>query len=112
MPSLHARTRRLSGRSRPLRAFAAWACLPDSSHYGLGGPVTNIMAAKTRKTTKAKKAAVSEKLRAMVEDVERWPLSEQLLKTLDELDDGPGAESSADKPAPAATPKGKRRKKT
>lgn len=110
MPSLHARSRRL--RSRPLRAFAAWACLPESSQYGLGGPVTSIMAAKTRKTTKAKKAAVSEKLRAMVEDVERWPLSEQLIKALDELGDGPGAEASEDEPARAVTPKRTKKKKT
>jgi uncharacterized Ntn-hydrolase superfamily protein len=57
------------------------------------------MAAKKRRTTKTGKAAVTAKLRAMVEDVERWPLSDRLLKAIEELEDTggdvPGSQSDA-----------------
>ena len=45
------------------------------------------MAAKQRKISPAEKASVSAKLQEMVQDVERWPLSEQLLKVLDQIED-------------------------
>ncbi|HEY9216639.1 MAG TPA: hypothetical protein VIO94_01215 [Phenylobacterium sp.] len=59
--------------------------------------MTDVMAAK-KTTTKGKKAAVSAKLRAMVEDVERWPLPTSLLQMLDEMD---AAEAPADPKAAA-----------
>lgn len=65
------------------------------------------MAAKKRKSTKAKKAAVSQKLRAMVEDVERWPLSDQLIKALDELEGAPDAGLEPEPPPAERPPKKK-----
>ena len=68
--------------------------------------MTSIMAAKKRKITKSGKAAVTAKLRAMVEDVERWPLSDQLLKAIEELDDT-SSEGAPPTDDPAPTPKKK-----
>lgn len=97
---LYGRGRKPPPRTRSVRAFAAWAALSESSQYGSGGPVTSIMAAKKRRTTKAAKTAVTDKLRAMVRDVEHWPLSEQLLATLESLDDIPGDEPPPPELAP------------
>lgn len=107
---LHVRMRRFSGRSRPLRGFAGWAGPPESSQYGLGAPVANIMAAKSRKNTKARKAAVTDKLRAMVQDVGRWPLSDQLMRTLDALDEGSEACAAPADSEPSPTAKTPRKK--
>ena len=97
--SLHGRVRRLLPRSRPLRGFAAWAELAESSQSELGATVTHIVATSKRKSSKPRKAAVTAKLRDMVQDVERWPLSDQLLRALEELEDGP----EGDDPPPAST---------
>lgn len=72
---------------RPLRAVTPWASSADLTKVAEGMLATRVMAAKQRKISPAEKASVSAKLQAMVQDVERWPLSEQLLKVLDQLED-------------------------
>jgi hypothetical protein len=66
----------------------SWAATPESREVSGGGPVTDVMAAKNsaKSPSKAQTAAVSARLRAMVEDVERWPLPDSLLKVIDELE--------------------------
>jgi hypothetical protein len=89
------RTRRLSARGRPLRAFAAWASLTDSSQDGHAIAASSYLTVKKRKSSSAEKAAATARLRAMVQDVERWPLSEQLLKTIALLEDEAEADPNA-----------------
>lgn len=55
------------------------------------------MAAKKRKSSETSKAAVSAKLRAMVEDVAHWPMSDQLLRAIEDLEAAP---EDAAPPAP------------
>lgn len=79
--ALPARTRRLSARPRRLRAVGSWAGADLANH-----PLPGLMpSAGSRKTTRADRAAVSVSLRAMVQAVERWPLSPQLTVAIDQL---------------------------
>lgn len=76
-----------------LRGLDHWAQTPESRDPKLGGPVTDVMAAKKKETapSRAQVAAVSARLRAMVDDVERWPLPETLLRVIEDLDAPPVA---------------------
>ena len=71
-----------------LRELDHWAQTPESRDPKRGGPVTDVMSAKKSdiSPSRAQMAAVSARLRAMVEDVERWPLPESLLQVIEELD--------------------------
>ena len=84
-----------------LRGYALWPAHPESRDLDLGGAMAGVMASKKhiKPPAPSKEAVVSARLRAMVEDVERWPVPEALLHVVENLE-----ELSAQEPVRPAKP--------
>jgi hypothetical protein len=90
-----AHARRGSSRGRPLRAFAAWASPPPASQDTCSSAQSAAPVKPPKPSRAARSAAAAARLRAMVEAVEHWPLSERLLEAIEQLaDEGPASDDA------------------
>jgi hypothetical protein len=72
-----------------LRDLPLWPLTAESRDLDLGGAMAGVMAPKKqiKSPDASKECAVSARLRAMVEDVERWPVPEALLQVVENLEE-------------------------